>query len=566
MRKTLVILPLMALYLHCQSPSISLDEYVGGWSGEMSNTDAFSFDLILQQNQTGEFSIAVQGENTQRRAPMIYDAESGVHKAQIWESLYFSVQGDENPVCFLRSGHHLSHIDLEPAGSGIWRGHWNLLLANAIDPTFYLSFDSLDDGRFGAFGFFQSPQPHYLNCGEFSSNGNRIRFQDANSGLVFSGRLSDPEKIELEMTFLDETVPIPLHRADYEKWKIGHAKVSRKSYVGEEGNEIATDDPENVGIDRSVLLELSTDIVNQKLEATHSVLIARRDRLVFEEYYSGFDRNTPHDTRSAGKSFASLAVGMALDQQLLPDLDEPIMHYFEEYRDTLNWDPRKDSITIRHLLTMSSGLDADDSRRDSYAAEGNYQSAEDWTQHILEAPMVHSPGAMACYGSANAHLLGPILDQITDQPIEFYLHDELFGPIGIKNYRIQTDHAGRPYFGGGWYVRPIDLVKFGSLYLNLGRWQGQRLFSSTWVAASHARQQVFSTRDGAEYGYLWWKRTYDKGDRKVESYEARGAGGQYVFVVPAYDLVAVVTSGNYRNGKTQQPERIMEEYILRAVE
>jgi hypothetical protein len=149
MRKTLVILPLMIFYLHCQSPPISLDEYIGGWSGEMSDTEAFSFDLVLQKDGAGNYSIAVQGPNTQRRAPMFYNPETGIHQAQIWESLYFNVKGGENPVCFLRSGHHLSQVDLESVGTGTWQGRWNLLIDTGIDSTFYLSFDSLGNGQYG---------------------------------------------------------------------------------------------------------------------------------------------------------------------------------------------------------------------------------------------------------------------------------------------------------------------------------------------------------------------------------------------------------------------------------
>ena len=109
------------------------------------------------------------------------------------------------------------------------------------------------------------------------------------------------------------------------------------------------------------------------------------------------------------------------------------------------------------------------------------------------------------------------------------------------------------------------MAKFGQLFLDGGTWRGKRVISESWVQESMAKHgRLEKAKDKNEYGYLWWHHTYKVGDRTIDSIEARGAGGQYIFVVPSLDLVAVITSGNYRNGRFRQPEEIMQRFILPA--
>jgi CubicO group peptidase (beta-lactamase class C family) len=126
---------------------------------------------------------------------------------------------------------------------------------------------------------------------------------------------------------------------------------------------------------------------------------------------------------------------------------------------------------------------------------------------------------------------------------------------------------GRPYFGGGMYLTPKDMLKFGELYLNKGNWKSNRILSKKWVENSFKNyRNLDNVPDKNGYGYLWWHHNYQLNGKRIESIEARGAGGQYIFVIPSFKIVVVVTSGNYRNGKTQQPEKIFEEYILPNLE
>jgi CubicO group peptidase (beta-lactamase class C family) len=346
----------------------------------------------------------------------------------------------------------------------------------------------------------------------------------------------------------------------------GHSKYRERAPLRlDDGWPTAT--PSAEGIDPGPIADLVDAIVTQEMTLTHSVLVARRGRLVVEEYFYGFDRDTWHDMRSASKTVTSALVGLAVDRGAIPSVNAPALSFFPTYRRYANWDPRKAEITVHHLLTMSSGLDARDWVPESVAAEGSYQrqtDQPDWTKFALDAPMVADPGSQIAYGGANPLILGALLQAALDEPVEWFAQRHLLGPLGIRHYRFFHDPVGVLYMGGGMYMRPRDMAKFGQLYLDGGTWRGRRVMSEEWVRRSLTKYGRLTGREN-DYGYLWWHSTIRVGDRTVESVEARGAGGQYIYVVPSLELVAVITSGNYRNGRYRQPEEIMERFIVPAV-
>jgi len=217
---------------------------------------------------------------------------------------------------------------------------------------------------------------------------------------------------------------------------------------------------------------------------------------------------------------------------------------------------------------MSSGIDAVDfgTDRESVASEDAYQQTENWPRTILEAPMLNEPGTHANYGSANACLAGAILDEAVSEPLQLFMDESLFRPLGITNYILQTDFAGSTYGAGGIFMTSRDMLKVGQLYLNGGTWNGQYVLSKSWIDESwHQHTTLDNSEKHEGYGYFWWQRTYTVNGKEILSHEARGAGGQYIFVIPELELVIAITSGNFRNGKFWQPEKIVEEYILPAV-
>jgi CubicO group peptidase (beta-lactamase class C family) len=204
------------------------------------------------------------------------------------------------------------------------------------------------------------------------------------------------------------------------------------------------------------------------------------------------------------------------------------------------------------------------------ASENYYQdpsNSKSWLTTVLEAPMVKEPGTYADYGSANPFLLGIYLNERLNKPLEIYMDEKLFAPLGITNYINQTDDTElTPYFGGGMLLTSRDLLKFGQLYLDKGRWKGKQIISEKWVEESFKkRMRLQDVRDKNEYGYLWWHDTYVVNGRPIQSIEARGAGGQFIFIIPELESVVVMTSGNFRNGKGNQTREILKDYILPAM-
>ena len=237
-------------------------------------------------------------------------------------------------------------------------------------------------------------------------------------------------------------------------------------------------------LDKTIVQELRDSIQSGHFVNTHAILISRKGRTIFEDYYEGFHGKLAHDQRSAAKSLAGTIFGIAAKEGWLNKKTRLYEGIPEDYQYTKT--KEKNRITLQDLLSMSSGLDAVDGgvSWNSVASEGAYQSTPDWLKTVLEAPMIQKPGDSLYYGSANPYLLGIFLDTKLDQAVEQYLDDQLFKPMGIDNYIIQTDQTQeRPYFGGGMYLTPPDMLKYGQLYLQKGKWEGLQLLDESWVEA-----------------------------------------------------------------------------------
>ncbi|MDT0554939.1 serine hydrolase domain-containing protein [Patiriisocius hiemis] len=527
----------------------SLENYVGGWAGKLEYKNPFQFNIEIITTEEGSTSV-FKGKNSITEIPL--KAENATYLVgQYKDQLIIRIDTTQTtPIAFVQTGHHLSNIDLNLTSKGNWSGNWNLLIEDSFLPTMYFSLDKQEDNSYSASTFFKEPTYHYMWGQDFKIGHDNFEFRDIRSNLNFNGKLKE-QRIDLTLNFLKESTKIELSPLPYEQWLIGDYSESIDNSHS------------------SHFSKLVTDIKNDTLEGTHSVVISQYGEVIFETYFDGFTSSVPHDTRSLSKSFASALVGIAIAEQKLSEEHLPIEEFFENQYPEIDWKEGKDEITIHHLLTMSSGLDAIDFglNRNSFANEGAYQSQEDWTNHILKAPMIYEPGEKANYGSGNPHLLSPIISSSIDERLEFYIHKKLFAPLSIQNYRIQTNNEDQPYFGGGWYLTPRDIMKFGQLYLNNGIWEEKEILPPHWVNKSFDKYKVLeNTIDKNEYGYLFWHKTYNINGKKINSIEARGSGGQYLVVIPEYELIVVITSGNYRNGKGFQPERIIKNYILPEIE
>jgi len=224
-------------------------------------------------------------------------------------------------------------------------------------------------------------------------------------------------------------------------------------------------------------------------------------------------------------------------------------------------------MTVKHLMTMTSGFDCDDNDPESPGNEDVMQSQRDepdWYRYTLNLPMKRPPGAAAVYCSANSNLLGYVLGHATGRWLPDVFRDRFARPLQIHRYAMNLTPTGEAYMGGGIYWLPRDFLKLGQLYLDEGVWKGRRILDAGWVEEA-TRPREHLNEQG--YGYSWWVISYPFRDRTVRAFYAGGNGGQMVIVVPELDLAVLVMAGNYSHFASllKFRDEYVGGYVLRAV-
>jgi CubicO group peptidase (beta-lactamase class C family) len=310
----------------------------------------------------------------------------------------------------------------------------------------------------------------------------------------------------------------------------------------------------SVGMDEAALARLvqgiaDSDPLHPRAPLIHSLLIARRGRIVLEEYFFGYDRETPHDTRSAGKTFASVMIGAGMLARAPIGPETPVYPLLAGRGPFDNPDPRKDRITVGHLMTHTSGLACDDNDGASPGNEDVMQSQAgepDWWKYTLDLPVARDPGTQYAYCSAGMNLVGAALTTATATWLPDLFHRTIAGPLEFGRYHFNLMPTREGYQGGGVHLRPRDLLKVGQAYLDGGVWRETRIVPEDWVAQSTASRVRVSERTAD--GYAWHLYSLVAEGRAWREYEANGNGGQMLIVLPELELVVVFTAGNYGHG------------------
>jgi CubicO group peptidase (beta-lactamase class C family) len=294
----------------------------------------------------------------------------------------------------------------------------------------------------------------------------------------------------------------------------------------------------------------------------HSVLLFHHGRLEMEEYFYGYTVSRTHQMRSATKSVVSALVGIAIDQGMLNGADEPVIPHLG-YSTFENPDPRKAHITVGDFLSMTSGLDCNDHSSTSPGRETVIDEKPDWVKATLDLPMVDDPGTVGFYCSGGVAVMGRLTEKVSGMPLPDFAQKNLFGPLGItrENWSWNYDLTNADTEYSQIHLRPRDMLKLGILFANGGVWQGKQVISSDWVHTSLAEH---SHIDNTSYGYFWWRPWLNVGSERVQMVAAQGNGGQKIYLLPQFDLVAVFTAGDY-NSNGAPPNRIMIDIILPAL-
>jgi CubicO group peptidase (beta-lactamase class C family) len=324
--------------------------------------------------------------------------------------------------------------------------------------------------------------------------------------------------------------------------------------------------PEEEGIKPNHLIQIIKEKKeNNKYEYLHSIIIIKNGYLVFEEYFNGFSAEKSNLIQSVTKSFTSALIGMAIEQEHIEGVDERILDFFPELVDINNIDDRKRSMTLEDILTMRTGTDYEEGYDESPHNQLN-RLKTGWDTFYLNRPMIRDPGLGFQYDSGGVILLSAMLKNRSGMHVDAYAKKYLFPPLGIKQVLWMTNDEGHPHTGGGLFLRPLDMAKFGLLYLKGGMWEGQQLIPANWVKASFSKHHSFGSpgsRKITDYGYLWWIMEGDPdGEENLSIYAARGYGGQYIFIIPEHDMIVVTTSNWINPSGGGDPVDILYNEIL----
>ena len=335
----------------------------------------------------------------------------------------------------------------------------------------------------------------------------------------------------------------------------------------------AAAEAESVGLDAGLIDALVGEAEAGSFRNLHSLLVVKGGRLVVEEYFGDLGADDLHYTASVTKSVSTILLGMAMERGLLPGLDDgvldmPLSELLPEYAQALSKDPAKAGMTLRHVLSMTGGLEWDedsfpynDPRNDWVRVRG----AEDPLELIFQQPMASEPGTDFVYSGGMSTVVGYLLERATDGHPRKFAEEELFQPLGITEYQWWDLGGGLIDVPGGLNLRPRGMAKIGQLMLNGGLWDGKRIVSEEWVAETSRRH--ISNVGSPDYALHWWCGDFHYRARSTYLYMASGHGGQKIFVVPDFDMVIVLTHQVFGNpfGELNNLS-ILSRYLLPAAD
>ena len=363
-----------------------------------------------------------------------------------------------------------------------------------------------------------------------------------------------------------------------------YAYRAPKSY----SDDLLTASISEMGMDSLYLNKLIDCIYANKFDQVHSILIAREGKLVFEKYLEGnkfkgdgqyyhgdrikWHKDTLHTIMSCTKSVTSAIIGIAVDKGYFK-VEDPIFRYLPDHQKH-NKD-EKGKITIEHLLTMTSGLDWDEWGA-AHGTSANdidriyIECQKDPLECVLAKDLIHTPGEKFNYSGGNMILLGEVLRNAVGMDILEFGKQHLFNILKIDPVLWYQFENGVFACDGSLMLKPRDMLKFGMVFLNEGKWNERQIISKDWVDKSKTtynnNQGINVPLDDAgknDYGYTWWLNKISGNGIKANIFQASGWGGQEIIVIPELTMVVVFTGGNYTVKK--RIHQMLEKYIIQSI-
>ena len=332
--------------------------------------------------------------------------------------------------------------------------------------------------------------------------------------------------------------------------------------------------PSDVGLDAAELHKVLQSIRDGTANI-HSVLVLRRGKLVAELYRAGSDRSIyslwpshvtfgatdRHDMRSISKSVVSLLYGMLLERREVPGIGTPVVSLFPEYPELDI--PSKRLIEIRHLLTMTAGLEWNEPspvHRATSSDESGLMTRTSAYRYVFGREVIAAPGQSFVYSGGATAVLAEIMTRATRRSLRDIAGRDVFAPLGIVDWEWVGNLFDTPLAAAGLRLRPRDLLKIGAMMLSKGKWQDRQIVPAAWVAQSTARSVVAEPIGG--YGFQWWSTSTSWRGKDLPVTSAIGNGGQRLFLIPDLDMAIVTTAGDYNDPAIARP---LDDLVRRLV-
>ena len=291
-----------------------------------------------------------------------------------------------------------------------------------------------------------------------------------------------------------------------------------------------------------------------------AVVVMQQGQVVAERYYNGATANELHDVRSAGKSVTALLVGIARDQGRL-QIDQPVQRYWKQAAGSAIG-----PVALRDVLSMRSGLAADDQDSTSPGNEDRMDAAADPKAFVLTVPRAAPPGTAYTYNSLTSYVAGVVVTEATGMAMDAFARQYLFAPLGIQHWQWARDASGITKGQGNLSLRARDFATLGELVRNEGVYNGKRVVSAAWLRDALTPHVAIGDSDpyADGYGYYWYAKTHDINGTPVPVRFASGNGGNKIYVVPSRQLVVAITSSAYGKGYGQRRSEAILKALLAA--
>ncbi len=380
--------------------------------------------------------------------------------------------------------------------------------------------------------------------------------------LVFVSACSDNSVIVAE----DKNYEYAAPKFSDDGWQVGHLS--------------------DVGINPAQITQLVAELYEQPSYGIDSISIVKNNTLVLHEDirtnfsiyddWIGNESLERHLVHSTSKSFVSSLLGIAIDQGYIQSTEQPLISFFD-YSNYQNWQASKEQITLNDTLTMRLGLTwnewdhaFNDDKNSLVAATTN---SDDYIKSMLDLPMLEQPGSHYAYNTLASIALGAVIENSSGIALEDFADYYLFDPLQFDKPQWLTTPEGYPNTGSGLFLKTRDIAKLGQLYLDDGSWNGTQIISKQWIEQSLNQHVKLNWEYTTGYGYQWWLGEFNllqkidgQETKAIPFYSARGFGGQLIVVIPDYEMVIAITAQNYANDQENLPLKLIEDFILPAVE